>query len=77
MSTDDYAVNFPRYCRICSGIGGHKADPDRMPTDCPDCYGRGLCGRCAVELPEYAAVCSSCGWRVFEAADALPGANFV
>ena len=35
MSTDEYAVNFPRYCRNCSGIGGHKTDParhaDRLP----------------------------------------------
>jgi DnaJ-class molecular chaperone len=77
MNATDYAIRYPRYCRACSGIGGHKARADRMPEECPECYGKGLCGRCAAELPKYTAVCPTCDWRAFNAEDALPGATYV
>jgi hypothetical protein len=77
VSAAEYAAKFPRYCHTCCGIGGTKSDPARMPNECPDCYGRGRCGRCAAELPKYEATCPACGWRAFNAADALPGAKYV
>jgi len=49
MNAAQFAATYPHYCRACSGIGGHKASPDRMATECPECFGKGLCGRCAVQ----------------------------
>ena len=77
MTADEYTTRYPHYCRRCNGIGGHKTDPGRIPTECPECFARGVCGRCAAQLPEYADTCPSCGWRAFNAADAMPGGNYV
>jgi hypothetical protein len=77
MSTDEYVANWPQHCRKCGGIGGTKADSLQMPKECPECFGRGLCGRCAAKLPKYQATCPECGWRAFNAADALPGGQFI
>jgi hypothetical protein len=73
----EYAARWPAYCRTCGGIGGHKSDPSRMPSECPDCYGAGRCGRCAGPVDTGETVCAVCGWTVFNATDAVPGGNFV
>jgi hypothetical protein len=77
MSADEYAAKFPNYCRACGGIGGHEGREARTPTECPECFGRGLCGRCATKLPKYEATCPACGWRAFNSAEAVPGATYV
>lgn len=77
QSAEEYVKRWPSYCRTCNGIGGHRSDPARMPKECPDCYGRGVCGRCAAGMAEHEAVCPSCGWEVFKTDGALPGSNFV
>jgi hypothetical protein len=77
MSATEYTIKYPRYCRTRSGISGHKADPARMPSECGDCFGKGLCGRCAEPIPKYTDTCTSCGWQAFKVAHALPGANYV
>ena len=77
MSAQEYEAKFPNYCRTCGGIGGHKGRGAHLPSECPDCFGRGLCGRCAAELPKYTAECPTCGWRPFNEADAIPGRDYV
>jgi hypothetical protein len=76
MSATEYATNYPRYCRTCCGIGGEKADASKFPSNCPDCYEKGLCARCAEPVPRYEATCTACGWRAFNVADALPGGDY-
>lgn len=77
MSASEYAAKYSHYDRTCGGVGGHNTDAVQLPQDCPDCYGRGLCARCAPEVPKYSAECPSRGWRVFNAADAIPGRDYV
>jgi hypothetical protein len=77
MSAQEYEAKFPNYCRTCGGIGGSKGRGAHLPTECPDCFGLGLCGRCTAELPKYTAECPACGWRVFNADDALPRGDYV
>jgi hypothetical protein len=77
MNATEYATTYPRYCRACNGIGGHKVQAGRLPIECPECFGKGLCGRCAAQMPKYTAECPRCGWRVFTEADALPGATYI
>jgi hypothetical protein len=77
MSAQEYEARFPYYCRTCGGIGGKKGRGERLPEECPDCFGRRLCGRCAADLPKYKAECPTCGWRAFNAADAIPGGDYV
>jgi hypothetical protein len=63
MNAKEYAAKWPNYCRTCNGIGGHKHDPAKFPKDCPDCYGRGLCGlsgRHAEVLPDLREVRLDC-----------------
>jgi hypothetical protein len=77
VSADEYETKWPAYCRTCKGIGGHKTIRSGLPVECPDCYGRGLCGRCAADLPRHAATCPSCGWRAVNSADAMPSGDYV
>jgi len=83
----EYTAQWPHYCHTCAGIGGHKAGPGRLPSECPDCYGAGRCGRCAEQIPELAPdqilaggdpqTCPACGWHAFRETDGLPGARFI
>jgi hypothetical protein len=77
MTPEQYATQWPRYCRTCDGIGGHKIRQDRMATECPDCFRAGRCARCAEEMPKREGICRSCGWHVFNVGHALPGGHFV
>jgi hypothetical protein len=77
MTAKEYAAKWPKYCRTCNGIGGHKNDPAKFPTPCAECYGRGRCGRCGSDMLPYIQNCTKCGWTAYTPADALPGEDYV
>lgn len=71
---------FPNHCRRCGGTG-FIAEPERLhdyfldnvSNACPDCYERGFCPRCGMELTEFKGVwcCDNCLWDDMDDFDEL------